>query len=354
MNLDLNHYVREALARGLSRETITAQLTAARWRRDEIDGALAAWADGEGGVPVPRRRVSLSAREAFVHLLLFASLYTSAFSTGVILFALIEHWLQDAVIYSGGGSVQAMRWAVAATVTAFPIYLWMSAIAARGLAEEPEKRASGVRRWLTYLTLFVAAQVLIGNFVGVLSSLLAGEQTVRSLLKAAVVFAIAGLVFGHYLTGLRRDEADQEGAPRRPGLLGRIGAAGVVLTIALSFFGLGSPGRARGRELDARRVNDLELLRDQIERAYERDGTVPESLTELDATAGRGPESVPRDPDTRRFYAYQRVDSVRFQLGATFSTADTLDAYGNPTPLRWRHGKGLAMFELVAKRANRP
>ena len=41
------------------------------------------------------------------------------------------------------------------------------------------------------LTLFVAAQVIIGDFVGVISSLLAGEQTVRSLLKAAVVFAIA-------------------------------------------------------------------------------------------------------------------------------------------------------------------
>lgn len=354
MNADLNAYVREALARGLDRDTIRTQLTAARWHRDEIEAALAAWADGAGGVPVPRRRVSLSAREAFVHLLLFASLYTSAFSTGVILFALIERWLRDADVYSGSGSVQALRWAVAATVTAFPIYLWMSSIAARGLADEPEKRASGVRRWLTYLTLFVAAQVLIGNFVGVISSLLAGEQTVRSLLKAAVVFAIAGIVFGHYLGGLRRDEADTEGVPRRPGLLGRIGAAGVVLSLALSFFGLNSPQRARGRELDARRVSDLGVIADQVERAFARDSRVPESLSELDATAGRGPEVVPRDPETRRFYAYQRVDSLHYRLGASFATADTVDSYGNPLPMRWRHGKGLAMFDLDARRRPQP
>ncbi|MFN8587930.1 MAG: DUF5671 domain-containing protein [Candidatus Eisenbacteria bacterium] len=348
MNADLNAYVREALARGLSRDAIRTQLAAARWRREEVEAALAAWADGEGGVPVPRRRVSLDAREAFLHLVLFATLYTSAYSTGAILFWLIERHLHDAAMYSNSTSFEPLRWAVAAAVTAFPIYLWTSALAARWLAAEPEKRSSGVRRWLTYLTLFVAAQVMIGDFVGVISSLLAGEQTARSLLKAVVVFAIAGLVFGHYLGGLRRDEAESEAAaPRRVSWLGVVGVAGVVLTLVVALFSMGSPKQARGRELDARRVNHL----DQVElavREYRRTtGRLPEGLHEIEVGTGErmGMPMLPRDPETNAFYAYGKLDSARFQVGARFATADTLDGNGQPIPLRWRHGRGQVLFE---------
>ena len=354
MNADLNRYVREALARGLSREAIRSTLATARWRRDEIEAALEAWGDGEAGLPVPRRRMSLDAREAFLHLVLFAALYTSAFSTGAILFWIIERYLQDAATYSRSESFEPLRWAVAAVVTAFPIYLWTSSLAARWLAAEPEKRSSGVRRWLTYLTLFVAAQVLIGNFVGVLSSLLAGEQTSRSLLKAAVVFAIAGIAFGHYLGGLRRDEADTDATgPRKPSVLGLIGAVGVFLTLIAAFLAMGTPQRARTRGLDARRVSDLVQVQGAIERKFDRTNSLPASLADLQEGNSEGGLHVPDDPATRVAYFYEQLDSLHYRLGASFDTADTLDASGNPLARRWRHGAGLHFFDRSVERSAR-
>ena len=76
---------------------------------------------------------------------------------------------------------------------------------------DPGKRASKIRRWLTYLTLFVSASFLIGDVVTLVYNVLGGELTVRFLLKVAVVGAIAGTAFGYYLTDLRREE--REGRP---------------------------------------------------------------------------------------------------------------------------------------------
>jgi hypothetical protein len=65
-----------------------------------------------------------------------------------------------------------------------------------------------VRRWLTYLTLFIAACVLIGDFVSLVYNVLGGELTVRFVLKVLTVGIIAGTVFWYYLSELRLDERD--------------------------------------------------------------------------------------------------------------------------------------------------
>ena len=59
-----------------------------------------------------------------------------------------------------------------------------------------------------YLTLFVAAGVLIGDLTTLVYNVLGGELTVRFLLKVATVAAIAGAIFSHYLLDLRREERE--------------------------------------------------------------------------------------------------------------------------------------------------
>ena len=82
MNRDLHTFVRDALSRGVSREQLRAALREAHWPDDEIDSELAGWHDAGLGLPVPRRRVGVSAREAFLYLLLFVALYLVCFHAG--------------------------------------------------------------------------------------------------------------------------------------------------------------------------------------------------------------------------------------------------------------------------------
>lgn len=71
------------------------------------------------------------------------------------------------------------------------------------MRNDPARRASRVRRQLTYLTLFVAAAFIIGDLIALLNDLLSGELTVRLALKVLVVGAIAASLFLYYLRDLR-------------------------------------------------------------------------------------------------------------------------------------------------------
>jgi hypothetical protein len=98
---------------------------------------------------------------------------------------------------------------------AFPVFLYLSWLTSRDIALDPNKRASKVRRWLTYLTLFVAACALIGDVTVLVYNLLGGELTVRFLLKVVTVAAIAGTAFAYYLRDLRQDEAEEAAGAAR-------------------------------------------------------------------------------------------------------------------------------------------
>jgi membrane protein YqaA with SNARE-associated domain len=201
--------VREALVRGASREEIERVLTRAGWSAEQVQGALAAFAPVDFPVPVPRPRPQLSARDAFLSLVLFATLYTVAINLGSLLFQLIDRALPDTAADRPWVSVgEAIRWSVASMVVALPVFLFVSSLTNREIRRNPIRRSSPVRRWLTYLTLFLASCVLIGDLVSLVYNLLGGELTARFVSKVAVVGAIAGGVFGYYLSELRTDDAE--------------------------------------------------------------------------------------------------------------------------------------------------
>lgn len=207
---ELALFMRDALASGQDRESISRALTAAGWPDALVADALAAYADVPFPVPVPRPRPYLSAREAFLYLTLFATLYISAFQLGSLLFDLINRAWPDPAdpAWRINGQLASMRWAMASIVVAFPVYLFLVHHLSQAMARSPGKRLSAVRRWLTYLTLFVAACVLVGDLITLVHALLSGELTLRFVLKTAVVGMIAGGIFGWYLWDLRNEERE--------------------------------------------------------------------------------------------------------------------------------------------------
>ena len=66
-----------------------------------------------------------------------------------------------------------------------------------------------MRRWLTYLTLFVAASILIGDVTSIVYNLLGGEITTRFALKVLTVGAITGSVFAYFHHDLRQGEISE-------------------------------------------------------------------------------------------------------------------------------------------------
>ena len=207
---DLELFVRDALVRGETRPAIEAALADAGWPPEQVRAALAGWADVAFAVPVPKPRPYLSPREAFLYLVLFATLYLSAWHLGSLLFDLITAALPDPADppYAVAGRDDSMRFSVASLVVAFPVYLFVARLLSRELARNPVKRLSAVRRWLTYLTLFLAVTAIVCDLIALVHSLLGGDLTLRFVLKVLVVGAIAGAIFGFYLADLRREERE--------------------------------------------------------------------------------------------------------------------------------------------------
>lgn len=158
-------------------------------------------------MPVPQPRPEVSARDAFLYLVMFATLYATAFELGSLLFRLIELAFPDGlapyvVDYAGN----RIRWATSTLIVAFPVFLFTASRIAAGISAEPARRNSAIRKWLTYLTLFIAAAVIVGDLIALVFNLLGGDLTVRFLLKTLVVAAIAGSIFGYYLWSARSDD----------------------------------------------------------------------------------------------------------------------------------------------------
>lgn len=207
---ELITFVKDGLARGVSRASLEAALAQAGWPAAEIRGALGSFADVAFPIPVPRPKPYLSARDAFIYLVLFSTLYTVAFNFGSLLFDLINQWIPDPAVDPSrlppDYLAQAIRWSVSALIVATPVFLYVSALVGREQRRDPMKRASKVRRWLTYMTLFIAASVLTGDIIALVYNVLGGELTTRFVLKVLVVAGIAGTVFVYYLSDLREDE----------------------------------------------------------------------------------------------------------------------------------------------------
>ena len=211
INEELLNFVRDALARGLSRAEIEGALLKAGWRPDQVQSALGAFAQvDEFPIPVPKPKPYLSAREAFMYLVLFTTLYLTTFNLGRLIFQFINLGFPDPAAYAGlaDSARQAIRFSVASLIIAFPIFMYLSLLIGRAIRCDPSKRASKVRKWLTYMTLFVAAGVIIGDLTALVYSFLGGELSLRFALKVVTVGVIAGGIFGYYLWDLRQEERE--------------------------------------------------------------------------------------------------------------------------------------------------
>ena len=203
----LTGFVEAALHARQSKDDVRKALEQAGWSADQIADGLAHFADVAFAVPVPRPRAQVSARDAFWYLLMFGTLYVSAYHLGELLFDFINRLYPDELERRNAPYlVNSIRWSTAALIVAFPIFVLTARRIARDVATDPTRRNSAIRKWLTNLTMLAAAAVLVGDGITLVYNLLGGELTVRFVLKVLVVAAIAGAVFGYYGASLKADD----------------------------------------------------------------------------------------------------------------------------------------------------
>ena len=189
MNAELQEFTRRALEKGVPRERIDAALKDAGWSDADVRAALSAFAESDLPVPVPKPRPYLPAQEVFTYALFFTALYVSAFNAGALIFHFISYWFPDPV----SGRLQstfvfdAIRRNIAALIVAFPLFLFLFRLTERAIEKDPTKHQSRPRKWLTYLTLFIAAASLIGDVSVLVYRVLGGELTTPFLLRVATV-----------------------------------------------------------------------------------------------------------------------------------------------------------------------
>lgn len=198
-------YVRRAMEAGRPAEEIRAALAGAGWSEPQVARALDAWMPDPVGPPVPRPRLQISARDAFLYLTAFSALYIAAWHFGALLFDLIEIVVPDPADRppTARGRADSIRFSIASLIVAFPVLLGLSAKLNREIRADPVKRDLAIRQWLGYLTVFGAAIVLIGATISVIYALLRGELTAQFVLKVATVAAIAAMIFAYFRTHLR-------------------------------------------------------------------------------------------------------------------------------------------------------
>jgi len=285
-------------------------------------------------------------RDFFLYLLATVTLYVSVISGLMLLFQFINLTFPDPLDYVFGVR-ESIRWGAAMLTILFPVFAFTTRFLHADLAKHPEKGNYRIRKWLLYLTVFVAALVVIGDLITLLYNFLNGDLTVRFLLKILAVGLVAGLVFAYELWDARRSNfrPTSWNAASSYGL-----TAVVVIVIAAGFFLSGSPFEQRRIRFDEQRVSDLQNIQYQLIDYWVAKEKLPASLSEIESPLTGF--SVPLDPKTNEVYGYEAKSTLTFSLCAVFDTTSASAQLNRPAYPGmndgmdfWDHGTGRVCFD---------
>jgi hypothetical protein len=209
-------------------------------------------------------------------------------------------------------------------------------------------RESRIRKWLIYLTLFVAALVIIIDLVTVINKLMEGEITSRFIFKALSVLVVAAIIFWYYLDDVRR-ETPTKLAKYFAWVTSILVLAAVVGGIIIA----GTPATARLQAFDQQKVSDLTGIQWEIVKYWQSKEKLPLSLSDLnDKISGY---TVPADPQSGAVYEYtvKNATDLSFELCATFNkpskanNSKILYPVGADISQNWEHTEGRVCFERI-------
>ncbi|MDO8729065.1 MAG: DUF5671 domain-containing protein [bacterium] len=295
-------------------------------------------------------QTKITAKDFFLHIAVIALLYTGTVALLNILFRVTNVAFPQITQYGYYAST-SISLPVATLIVAFPLFLFLANVLRKGYTADPSRKDYPVRKWLIYITLFIAGGILAGDLVTLIYYFLDGqEMTTAFLLKILSVLVVTGCIFGYYMDDLK----DKLTGTRR-NIWRVVGTILVIGSIVVGFSVLGTPSSQRMLRYDSQKISDLQNIQWQIVNYWQQKGILPTTLIELqDSISGF---ISPIDPQTKGPYEYKKIGTFAFDLCAEFNKpTQTTNGYmaeiaypepmGKPGSLgdSWQHEAGRKCF----------
>jgi len=256
---------------------------------------------------VPRPKTS--AKDFFLNLGAIVALYTFVGNLISLLFTIIDRAYPVINSYNYYGSY-SISWPVATLIIVFPIYILLMWLLEKGYTREPEKKSVGIRKWLSYITLFLAGLALAGDLVYVLYYFIDGQElTTGFIMKALSILVVALGVFYYYISDIM---VKLNGASRKVWTI--VSVVIILASIVWGFSVLGSPRSQQLLKYDMQKVNDLININGLVINYYQLKGTLPKTLSDM-------AYSNIVDSQSGKPYQYEKTGETTYNLCAEFNKA---------------------------------
>ncbi len=276
--------------------------------------------------------------QVFLHLMMVAMYYVASISLVTLLVQYIDLIFPDQLIgYSG--SYDVIRSTSSALLVTFPFFLLTTWFIRRAFKIEPVERKIGIRRWLIYLTLFIAAVTMVIDLVQFVNGFYSGELTLPFFLKLLAVLIISLLTFTYFIYDLKDDGISSQNAK----ILSIISSIILLIILGAGFFLAGSPSHQRAVRFDEQRINDLQNIEYEIGNYWRDKKSLPPDLTALNRDLYYF--QLPVDPETKENYGYETVDALSFKICANFSAEYQSIPNTSLPSEQWSHFVGKTCFK---------
>ncbi len=254
-------------------------------------------------------KTKINAQDFFLHIGSMITLYTLAVNLVNLLFTVINKaYPQINSGYSYFSSDNSISFPVATIITLFPVFILLMWLLEKSYVVNPEKKYLGLKKWLTYITLFVSGVIVVGDLGTLLYYFIDGQElTTGFILKILSILAIALGVFTYYISDVR------DKLTHTSRVVWRLVALLVVVSaIVLGFSIIGSPFNQRLLKYDEQKVSDLQSIDNQIRRYVFDNKSLPEKLSDINYTP-------PVDKQNSKPYEYKKNNEDSYELCAEFN-----------------------------------
>ena len=276
-----------------------------------------------------------NAKYAFYYLLSLVALIFVTINSGIIVFQIINKFIPDTLTnYSDSVSQELLRFAIASLVFATPVFFLMNKFISKGLVKKEISLTDGIRRWLTYLIIFISSVVILVWLIMTMTSFLNGELSMKVALKTLTILGIAGSVFGYYFYDIKKEKVSAKDPIACTFFIASLVLVLAALVSAIMI--MDKPATVRDQRHDQTVINDLSMIDSAA------------SLDELKSTSGvyLRDENL-MDAVSKAPYQYKPGTDNNYQLCADFKLATNSTDKTNYSEPKWDHKIGNQCFDLV-------